>query len=114
MTPAINARLLSQTDDAAARLLVLPERMPGVIATLDGRYISRGVAEVTSGDGGWCARVRHLDRPGLIASMYFAEGMREVVLRLEDGRSAVARITGTSFTAGAQRVCDLRGHAPLA
>jgi len=114
MTPAINARLLSQTDAAAARILRLPERVSGVIATIDGQFISGGIAEIVADDDGWRARMRHLERPGLIASMYFTNGIREVVLRLEDGRSGVARITGTSFTAGSQRVCDLHGYDALA
>jgi hypothetical protein len=37
--------------------------------------------------------------------------MREVLVRLDDGRVARAQIAGTSFV-GAQRVCDLVGSDP--
>jgi hypothetical protein len=39
--------------------------------------------------------------------------MREVRLRLEDGREAHARIAATAFTAGNERECRLIGLNPL-
>lgn len=114
MTPAINVRLLEQTDAPAARLLALPQRFAATLLTLDGKYITAGLADVDTEGSSWRARVRHLDRPGVIASMYFSEGIRQVLLRLDDGRRGVAQITGTSFLAGSQRVCDLRGQEALA
>jgi hypothetical protein len=113
MTPAINTRLLEQIDAPASRLLRLPERAAATIATVDGRYITSGIAEIVSDGELWHARLRHLEQPGCVATLYFSQGVREVELRLEDGRRGTALISGTSFTADAQRVCDLRGLQPL-
>ncbi|MEX0751008.1 MAG: hypothetical protein WD359_09395 [Dehalococcoidia bacterium] len=114
MTPAINLQLLRQTDASAARILALPERIAATISTTDGHHISGGVIEITQRRDGWWGSVRHLDRPGVVASMYFADGVREVLVTLEDGRHGIARITSTSFIAGAQRVCDVIGRGILA
>ncbi len=80
-----------------------------VIEALDGRPLTRGTAELLELAAGWTARLSQLDRPGVIASVFFAERARDVVLRLDDGRSAKARISGTSFIAASERVCDLAG-----
>jgi hypothetical protein len=112
MTPAINARLLADIDAAAARALALPDRLAATITTIDGRVISGGVMELDERSDRWRGRLQYLDRPGVVASMYFAEGIREVLVRLEDGRVAPAQIAGTSFV-GTQRVCDLMGIDPL-
>jgi hypothetical protein len=45
--------------------------------------------------------------------MFFAERARDIVLRLDDGRHARARIAGTSFLAASERVCDLTGIEAL-
>jgi len=84
------------------------------IATPDGVCITAGVAELQGAGAEWSAQLARLDRPGVMATMYFAQGVREVILRLEDGRQARARISGTSFVAAAERVCQLVGLEPLA
>lgn len=82
--------------------------------TTDGRFVTGGMAEIAGNGNGWSATLDRLDRPGHVASMYFASGVREVLLRLDDGRSARARITGTSFIAASERICTLAGLEQLA
>ena len=86
-------------------------REQATICTVDGLPIARGTLEFGPGASLWSGTVHHLDRPGQIASAYFGAGVREVVVRLSDGRSARAHITSTSFLAGAQRVCQLDGRS---
>jgi hypothetical protein len=83
------------------------------VESADGRVLTRGQAEIVETGGRWTARVTQLDRPGVIALMFFSERARDVVLRLDDGRHARARIAGTSFIAANERVCDLAGIEPL-
>ena len=85
-----------------------------MVEALDGRVLTRGTSEITEQGMRWTARLTQLDRPGVIASLFFAERARDVVLRLDDGRSARARISSTSFIAKSERVCDLTGVEPLA
>ncbi len=101
-------------------LSLVPQHAPGhlpqaaTISALNGRFITGGTVTVTDGGAdGWRATLSQLARPGVVASMYFGEGVREVTLQLADGRAARARITGTSFSATAERVCDLAGVEPL-
>jgi hypothetical protein len=84
------------------------------IYTLEGRLVTSGVATLTGTSSEWTATLAKLDRPGMVAALFFSEGLREVRLRLDDGRSARARITGTTFVASAERVCDLASLEPLA
>ena len=84
------------------------------VEALDGRVLTRGTSEITEQGMRWTARLTQLDRPGVIASLFFSERARDVVLRLDDGRSARARISSTSFIAKSERVCDLTGVEPLA
>ncbi|HLB24352.1 MAG TPA: hypothetical protein VJP07_09675 [Dehalococcoidia bacterium] len=84
------------------------------IATVDGSLITAGVAAIEGAGIDWRATLARLDRPGVMVSLYFGQGVREVVLRLEDGREARARIAGTSFVAASERVCQLVGLEPLA
>jgi hypothetical protein len=88
--------------------------LPAAMATLDGVFITAGLAEITSTAEGWTARLTKLDHPGGVASMFFTRGIREVLLRLEDGREARTRISATAFTAGNERECRLTGLTPLA
>lgn len=88
--------------------------LPVAVEALSGRILTRGVARIRQSGACWTARVSQLDRPGVIASMFFSERSRDVVLRMEDGRHARARIAGTSFIAVSERVCDLTGTEPLA
>lgn len=89
-------------------------RLGAAVEALDGRELTRGSAEVAGSEGQWTARLTQLDKPGAIASMFFAERARVVVLRLDDGRHARARLAGTSFIAASERVCQLAGLEPLA
>lgn len=84
------------------------------ISTLDGIVITHGVAELRGTSEAWTATVGSLDQPGHVATAYFARHIREVVLSLNDGRGARATLAGTSFTPGAERVCELLGLEPLA
>lgn len=88
-------------------------RLGAVVEALDGRVLTRGVADVVESPAPWAARLTQLDRPGAIASTFFAERARDIVLRLDDGRCARARIASTSFIAASERVCDLAGVEPL-
>jgi uncharacterized protein (DUF2336 family) len=83
------------------------------IATLDGEFITAGLADVAIVDGTWTIRLARLDRPGVVASMFFAQHLREVLVRLEDGREGRARIARTTFVAGQERECRLIGLTPL-
>ncbi len=83
------------------------------LSTASGQILTGGVARIAeSAASGWTASLSHLDQPGVIAAMYFASGVRDVVVHIEDGREARARISGTSF-AGSERVCTLTGLGPL-
>ncbi len=101
-------------DDASLRA-VTPglARLGAVVEALDGRVLTRGVADIVESPAPWAARLTQLDRPGAIASTFFAERARDIVLRLDDGRCARARIASTSFIAASERVCDLAGIEPL-
>lgn len=92
---------------------VFDRPLPAVLEALGGRVLTRGVARIRQSGAGWTARVSQMDRPGVIAAMFFSERARDVLLRLDDGRQARARIAGTSFLAASERVCDLTGTEPL-
>ena len=96
--------------EAAPRLA----RLGAAVEALDGRVLTRCVAELLEAPGRWTGRLTQLDRPGVIASMFFAERARNIVLRLDDGRHAQARIASTSFIASSERVCNVAGVEPLA
>jgi hypothetical protein len=84
------------------------------LSTTAGDAITAGTAHITLTADGWSARVSGLDRPGQVAAMYFAGGVRDVLVRLADGRTGRARIARTSFIAAGERICDLTGIEPLA
>lgn len=106
--------LSSATQPAPApRLPVTRGPQYSTIWTTDGRFVTGGMAEIDGAGISWRATLGRLDRPGHVASMYFAGGVREVLMRLDDGRSARARITGTSFIAASERVCHLAGLEQL-
>jgi len=118
MIPAGDLKIIETADQ------FLPSRVPlrvyspdepqyATISTSDGRFMTGGMARLDGAGPKWRATLSQLDRPGHVASMYFASGVREVLLRLEDGRSARARITGTSFIAASERICELAGLEPL-
>ncbi len=113
-TPSALSAAASRAMPARATTDVPVELLPVVIEASSGRVLTRGVAAIRQSSAGWTARVSQLNRPGVIASMFFSERSRDVVLRLDDGRHARARIAGTSFTASRERVCDLAGTEPLA
>jgi hypothetical protein len=99
----------------SAQSVVVPRqaRLGAAVEALDGRLLTRGIADVAESAGPWTARLTQLDRPGVIASIFFAERARDIVLRLDDGRQARARIASTSFIASSERVCELVGVEPL-
>ena len=89
-------------------------RLGAAVEALDGRVLTRCLVELLEAPGRWTGRLTQLDRPGVIASMFFAERARNIVLRLDDGRHAQARIASTSFIASSERVCNVAGVEPLA
>jgi hypothetical protein len=91
-----------------------PALQAATVATPSGELITGAVARITQDGARWTATLSDLDQPGLVASMYFSAGLREVSVRLADGRRARARITGTSFSASSSRTCELVGIDPLA
>ena len=93
------------------RIAAAPQ--PAAITTRDGRLVTGGTIEISGTANDWSATLRCLDRPGVVASAYFVGGVRDVVLVLQDGRRARARITSTSFIAASERVCVLTGVDPL-
>jgi hypothetical protein len=109
-----SARGAERAAAAAAGLTVAspPARCAALIATPDGRAVARGVLEFDAGTPRR-ARLRQIDRPGVVASLYFADGVRDVIVELDDGRRARARIGGTHFSDG-ERVCHLTGVEALA
>ena len=104
--PAIEERLPEPVRPVAAM-------RTATISTLDGTVITHGVAELSGTSDAWTAVFGHLDQPGHIATAYFAHHIREVVLSLNDGRGARARLVGTSFSPEAERTCHLEGLEPL-
>lgn len=83
------------------------------VLTATGVHITSARATVERRNDGWRATLRRIDRPGQLASAYFAGGLRDVVLALEDGRTARARITASRFLTGAERVFEVEGREPL-
>jgi hypothetical protein len=112
----IPARTFEQTEATApARTPAAPPpAFAATISTCEGRLITGGLALVRDQGAGWTATLTQLDRPGMVATAYFSNRVREVILSLSDGRRARARITGTTFMAAAERVCELSGLEPLA
>jgi len=97
---------------APDRALTGTNSQRAALITLGGRSMTRATAEVSASARGWTATLRGLSRPGRVASLFFSDGVREVVLRLGDGRSAQARLSTTSFVDG-ERICQLKGLEPL-
>lgn len=91
-----------------------PTRQSITLLALDGRRISSGVAEFAAGAAGWTATMSALDRPGNVATHFYADGVREVIVRFADGRTVRARLSGTRFLASSERVCELTGPARIA
>ncbi|HEX5479615.1 MAG TPA: hypothetical protein VFY79_07835 [Dehalococcoidia bacterium] len=119
------AKAALRRDDLAIVLPAIDDREPeplrpvaalraATISTTDGDVISHGVAELRGTAVAWSATMTRLDQPGAVAIAYFAEGVRSVVLSLNDGRGGRARLIGTRFAAGSERVCELEGLEPLA
>jgi hypothetical protein len=94
-------------------LLPVAALRAATLSTLDGDVITHGVAELRGTAEAWTATMANLDQPGAVAIAYFAQRIREVIFSLNDGRSARARLSGTSFAAASQRVCELQGLEPL-
>ncbi len=114
MIPALDAGAIDALDLSLPRAPVVretaaPESHAATISTVDGKFVVSGMARIEGGGADWRGTLTQLDRPGLVASMYSTGGIREVLLRLGDGRSARARITGTSFIVSSERICELAG-----
>jgi len=105
VTPAIQKRAPEPLPVAVMRAATL--------STLDGDVITHGIAELRGTAEAWSATLGHLDRPGILVSAYFGRGLRDVVLSLNDGRRARARVIGTSFAGAGERTCDLAGIEPM-
>lgn len=104
--PEIDERLPAMLQPVAAM-------RAATISTLTGEVITHGVAELGGTAEAWTATVGRLDRPGAMANAYFAGGLREILLSLNDGRGARARVVSTRFVASSERICQLRGLEPL-
>lgn len=89
------------------------EPQPATVATSDGQFISGATAEVSMVGSAWSATLRQFSRPGAMASAYFSDGLRAVIVRLADGRCARGRIAGTSFLGGGERIYQVDGIGPL-
>lgn len=107
VSPAIQERIPEPPPPVAAM-------RAATLSALDGEIITHGIAELRGTSDDWTATLGHLDRPGILVDAYFTRRVREVVLSLNDGRRARARLTGTSFAAAGERTCDLLGSEPLA
>ena len=112
----IPARKFEHTDATAPAITpaVPPPAFAATISTREGRLITGGLALVRDQGAGWTATLTQLENPGMVATAYFGHRVREVVLSLSDGRRARACITGTTFMASAERICELSGLEPLA
>ena len=80
----------SNRNDAASLLAAEMITQPAALSTHVGQPITRGIAEFAGSAFSWRARLRQLDRPGVLASLFFAEGLRDVTIALGDGRRARA------------------------
>jgi hypothetical protein len=105
VTPAVQKRA---PEPAAAAVM-----RAATLSTLEGDVITHGIAELHGTADAWSATLGHLDRPGILVGAYFSQGLRDVVLSLNDGRRARARVTGTSFATAGERTCALAGVEPL-
>jgi hypothetical protein len=103
--PALQPKPAAQTPAAPAA--------PATLIAADGQAITAALIEISADGPVWTATLTRLDRPGLVASLVYGRGVRDVTLQLNDGRSALARITGTAFVAGGQRICQITGLEPL-
>ena len=71
-----------------------------MVSADDGRFLTEAALATESHEDGRHNRLVALARPGILASVYFGEGLRRIVIALPDGRRASARISGSTFAAG--------------
>lgn len=90
-----------------------PTPLAAILRSSDGRYVAGGTLYLEGLVAAWTAVLRDLDKPGAVASAFFGQGVRDVVLELCDGRHVRGRITGTSFVVGDERVCRITGAEPI-
>ncbi|HXK33164.1 MAG TPA: hypothetical protein VNM91_04015 [Dehalococcoidia bacterium] len=102
----------SPRHSAASTAAPAPALRAAVLTTTGVPITSAHVA-IESRQGGWRATLRRLDRPGQLASAYFVGRLRDVVLAFDDGRTARARIAGSRFVGGAERVFEVEGTEPI-
>ena len=100
-------------DTLASRLAASMVTQTATLSTLDGRAITSGVLRFGGSPLVWEGTLEQLSQPGALAARYFAEGLREVIVALEDGRCSKARILGTAFRQGSERICSLVGEEQL-
>jgi hypothetical protein len=113
---ASNTATAYANDDVRIEASTSPDgfALAATVTTIDGEFITAGLADIITTAADWTVRLSRLDRPGVIASMFFGEHLRDVLIRLEDGREGRARIARTTFVAGQERQCRLIGLTPLA
>lgn len=91
-------------------LRIVPARTRRATVISGAATVVSGVLDRAPEDGArWRATLRRLDRPGALTRAYFVDGVRDVVVQLDDGRRLNARIAGSSYTADNERVCYLVG-----
>ena len=91
----------------------LPDPAPARLAAPDGTSVVAGLIDVVLDATGFHATLARFDRPGVFASMFFAQGVRDVELTMADGRSVQARIVRTSVTSSGERTCQIAGTGPF-
>ena len=103
----------ASSDSLASRLAASMVTQTATLSTLDGRVITSGMLQFGGSPLAWEGTLDRLSQPGVLAARYFAEGLRDVIVALEDGRRARARILSTEFRQGSERVCALVGTEQL-
>lgn len=84
-----------------------------LLRTRDFAPLGRGSVIAFEGELGlpaWRATVGHLELGGRIATAYFQDGVRDVIVELPDGRVLDALLRDTSIVHGVERVCELAGR----
>ena len=114
MTRASTALNLDSTQTAAPASGPVTTDAPAMLIAAGGEALSARLIEIGANGPAWTATLTRFDRPGLVASLYYGRGVRDVTLVLDDGRQARARITGTMFVTGGERICQLTGLEPFA
>ena len=96
----------------AARIAAGLVRQAATLSTCDGRFVTGGTVEFEGSPRDWSARLGELDRPGNVASLFFAEGVRDVIVRLEFVTEPRVRLTLRTLSGSRmrRRCCAERGR----